>query len=199
MRKLVLHMHVTANNRIAKANGEFWEPFPWGEEEMAYLNERIRSADTWAFGRVMFEAIVPWWDSVARGQVPEDVPAVTAADQEFAQLLSQLTKIVFSRTLPPADDRVVLNGDIAAELADLKLRDGKDIMLSCGAVTLAPLVNTPGLVDELLIAVHPAVITDGPQLFNGLSADLALRLLETKVFAGGCLLLRYEVAQPANT
>jgi hypothetical protein len=42
MRTLVLHMQTTLNNRIANADGVFWEPFPWGEEEMAWLNRRFR-------------------------------------------------------------------------------------------------------------------------------------------------------------
>ena len=48
MRTLVVHMQTTLNNRIANADGVFWEPFPWGEEEMAWLNRRFRAADTWA-------------------------------------------------------------------------------------------------------------------------------------------------------
>jgi len=98
--------------------------------------------------------------------------------------------------LAPADDRAVISGDIADQLAALKDRAGKTIMLSCGPATLAPLASTPGLIDEYLIAVHPAAIGAGPQLLDGLSTDLALRLLEAKVFDSGCLILRYEVVSP---
>jgi dihydrofolate reductase len=62
--------------------------------------------------------------------------------------------------------------------------------------TLASLAGAPGLIDEYLIAMHPAVIGAGPQLFDGLSTDLALRLVEAKVFDGGCVVLRYEVVPP---
>jgi len=90
----------------------------------------------------------------------------------------------------------VISGDIADQLAALKDRAGKTIMLSCGPATLAPLASTPGLIDEYLIAVHPAAIGAGPQLLDGLSTDLALRLLEAKVFDSRCLILRYEVVSP---
>ena len=193
MRRIAVHMQATFNNRIASADGGFWEPFAWGEEEMAYLNQFFRAADTWALSRKLYEAIVPWWDAVARGEVPDGAPAITVADREFAAMLTNMTKVVFSRTLPPADDRVVLSGDIAEELAVLKRRAGKTILLSCGPATLAPLASTPGLIDEYLIAVHPAVICAGPQLFDGLSSDLVLRLIEAKVFGSGCVLLRYVV------
>jgi len=189
-------MQSTLNGRIADADGGFWEPFAWGQEEMAYLNQFFRTVDTWALSRKLYEAIVPWWDTVSRGEIPDGAPAITATDREFAAMLSGMSKVVFSRTLAPAEDRVVISGDIAGQLAALKRRTGRTIVLSCGPATLAPLASTPGLIDEYLIAVHPAAISAGPQLFDGLPADLALRLLEAKVFGGGCLVLRYEVTSP---
>jgi dihydrofolate reductase len=193
MRKVVVHMQTTLNNRIAKADGTFWEPFPWGEEETAYTNHFFRAADAWAMGRRTYEVIVPWWEVVARGEKPDGVAEVTAADREFAGLLAAMTKVVFSNTLPAAEDRVVVGGDIAAELAELKRQDGKDIILSGGPATLAPLASTPGLIDEYLIVVHPAVIGAGPGMFDDLSTDLALSLIEAKVFDGGAVVLRYQV------
>ena len=65
MRKIIVHMQSTLDNRIANAQGAFWEPFPWGEPEVAYVNQFFRTADTWALSRVMYDAIVPWWDGVA--------------------------------------------------------------------------------------------------------------------------------------
>lgn len=34
MRKIVVHLQSTLDNRIANAQGAFWEPFPWGEPEV---------------------------------------------------------------------------------------------------------------------------------------------------------------------
>jgi dihydrofolate reductase len=197
VRRLVVHMHTTLNNRVANADGGFWEPFAWDEDAMAYLTGFFRTADTWALSRTLYEAIVPWWETVARGEVPDDAPAVTAADREFAGHLSTMTKVVFSRTLAPSGDRVVLSGDLAEQLAALKQRPGKAIILSCGPATLAALASAPGLVDEYLIAVHPAATSAGPRLFDGLTTDLGLRLLDAEVFDGGCVVLRYEVAAPS--
>ena len=44
MRKIVVHMQSTLDNRIANAQGAFWEPFPWGEPEVAYVNQFFRTA-----------------------------------------------------------------------------------------------------------------------------------------------------------
>jgi dihydrofolate reductase len=93
MRTLVVHMQTTLDDRIANADGLCWESFPWGEEEMAWLIRRSRAADTWALGRRTYEAIVPWWDQVAAGEVPDAAPELTAADREFAALLRSMTKV----------------------------------------------------------------------------------------------------------
>ena len=192
MRKIVLHMQTTLDNRIANAQGAFWEPFPWGEEEMAYINERFRAADTWAMGRRLYEAVVPWWDTVARGEVPGDIAGTSDADRQFAQTLAGITKVVFSHTLAPARHRAVIHGDLAAELGALKRRDGSNIMLSCGPTTLAPLAATPGLIDEYLIVIHPAVLSNGPRLFEDMTTDLGFQLTDSKIFQGGCVVLRYQ-------
>jgi dihydrofolate reductase len=192
MRQIILHMHTTLDNRIANARGAFWEPFSWGGDEMAYINDRFRSADTWAMGRHVYEAVIPWWETVARGEIPDDVPDVSPVDREFSQILAGMTKLVFSRTLAATDRRVVLRDDLAAQLTTLKSRDGRDILLSCGPAALAPLAATPGLIDEYLLAVHPAVLTGGPRLFDDVSNGFALRLVESKIFESGCVILRYQ-------
>jgi RibD C-terminal domain len=55
---------------------------------------------------------------------------------------------------------------------------------------------TPGLIDEYLLVVHPAVIGAGPQLFEQIPTALALRLVEAKVFDAGAVVLRYAVLLP---
>jgi dihydrofolate reductase len=186
MRSLVVHMQTTLDGRIARPDGQFWEPFPWGEPESAYLNGFFRQADTWAMSRVMYDAIVPWWETVARGEVPGDVTELGPADQEFARILAGLRKVVFSRSRPGA-----LSGDLAAGLRAL---DGRTV-LSAGPATLGPLLDAAGLVDELLLAVHPVVLGEGPGLFDHATARRELRLLESRPFDGGAVVLRYAVGR----
>ena len=113
----------------------------------------------------------------------------------FATIQHGLLKLVFSTSLEPSADRRVIHGDLAAQLAALKAGDGADIILSCGPRTLAPLAATPGLIDEYVVAIHPAVLGEGPGLFDGLEADLALDLVESRIFEGGAVVLRYRVVE----
>jgi len=96
VRKIVVVMMSTLNNRIANAQGTFWEPFHWGEPEVAYVNQFYRAADTWALSRVLYDVIIPWWNGVASGQLPTDAPEITPAFAEFAQIQHRMTKVVFS-------------------------------------------------------------------------------------------------------
>lgn len=86
----------------------------------------------------------------------------------------------------------MIAGDVGAKLAEMKRREGNDILLTSGPATLAPLASTPGLIDEYLLSVSPAVVGAGPQLFEDVSNDLSLDLAVAKVFSGGAVLLRYR-------
>jgi dihydrofolate reductase len=193
MRKLVAHLQTTLNNRIATGAGTFWEPFPWGEPEIRHVNQAFAAADTWAMSRSMYDVIAPWWDTVAAGSAPDDAQPLTDADREFAAIYAGLTKVVFSTTLAQAEGRTVISGDVAGQLAAMKAGEGRDIILSCGPSTLGPLASAPKLIDEYLVAIHPAVVAGGRPMFDGLSADLALELRESKVFDAGAVVLRYGV------
>lgn len=191
MRKLIFNAQTTLNNRIADEHGAFWEPFPWGDTEQRFTNEIYRGCDTWVMSRKAFEVIVPWWTMVAAGQIPDDVPAVSDVDRDFARIFAATEKIAISNTMPATGEQRVISGDVAAGLRALKHEPGADIILSVGPETLAPLLRAPGLIDELLLVIHPAVIPAGPRLFD--DAALTLRLLAATPFEGGAIVVRYAV------
>ena len=193
MRNIIVMMQTTLNNKIAIDQGVFWEPFPWGDQEMEVVNEHFRQCDTWVMGRRLYEAVMPWWEVVASGQIPDDVAAVSDIDRDFADILKDMTKVVVSHSMEPTDQREVIAGDIGARLLDMKSQPGRNVMLSAGPETLGPLLDAPGLVDELLLPVHPVVLPTGPGLFDKVTRQLALRPIEITRFEGGALLLRYSV------
>jgi dihydrofolate reductase len=192
MRKVIYHTQTTVDGRIAREDGELWEPFPWGETEIAYVNGFFRATDTWILGRQMHDVIVPWWSQVAAGNPPEQAGDLGAASLDFGQIFGGLRIAVFSRTLDDGPGRTVLRGDPVEQLAALKREDGRDIMLSCGPALLGQVAP---LVDEYLLAVSPVVLAGGKRIFDDLQRDIPLRLAHAEVFDGGAIVLRYQVQQ----
>lgn len=197
MRKITVHMQTTLDGRISKPSGLFWEPFPWGDEETAYINQRFAAADTWVMSGRLYRFVVPYWEQVAAGTAPDIGVAPSKERDDFSRILEKLTKVVFSRTLAddPQTRRVVRAGDLAAQLRELKERPGADIIASFGPSVLGPLASVPGLIDEYLVVIHPAALSAGPRMFDHLTRDLALRLIDARVFDAGAVVLRYAVTE----
>jgi dihydrofolate reductase len=196
MRKLIVYMTITVDGFIAKADGTLWDAFPWPEEMQEFTNEFFRRVDTAIYGRLTYEAIVPWWGAVAKGNYPADVP-ITEREIEFANILQGITKVVLSRTMnDQRTDAVVIKGDVVRNVAELKEQPGGDIVLHGGAGLVAELAQAD-LIDEYMLFVSPAAIGAGKPLFAGVQRELSLRLLETRVFNSAFTLLRYEPAQRA--
>lgn len=201
MRTIVAHMHATLDGRISKPDGLFWEPFPWGEEETAHVNRMFVAADTWVMSRKVYEFVIPYWERVAAGTAPDTGVAESPARDELAQILVGLNKVVLSRTLQddPAARRAVISGDVISRLRELKQGDGADIIASFGPRTLGPLASEPGLIDEYLLVIHPAVLTAGPRMFEHLTRDLHLHLQDARVFDAGAAVLRYSTLERAES
>lgn len=186
-------MQTTLDNRIAESFGVFWEPFAYGDAEQEYMNHWWKETDTWIMGRRLYEAVAPWWEVVARGGLPNDLPEMTASTREFGRIFDGLEKFVVSNTLESTTERTVMSGDVASQLEELKAGPGKRIVLSCGPALFGHLVSVTGLIDELHLVVHPAVIASGPRLFEEMETGLALELIEAITFEAGSVLLRLRV------
>ncbi len=197
MRKVTVHMQTTLDGRISKPDGFFWEPFPWGDAETAHVNQSFAAVDTWVMSGRVYEFVVPYWEQVAAGTAPDIGVAPSKERDDFARILQKLTKVVFSHTLAddPDTHRTVLSGDLTAHLRELKQQPGADIIASFGPSVLGPLASVPGLIDEYLVVIHPAALAAGPRMFESLTRDLALRLIDSRAFDAGAVVLRYAVSE----
>ena len=201
MRIVTVVMQITLDGRISNADGQFWQPFAWGEEETAYLNEVYVRADTWFMSRKLYERVVPYWEQVAAGNSPDTDVQDSPASLEFARILGGMRKVVLSRTLPNdlATRREVKSGNAVQHLQELKEQDGADIVASFGPETLGPLADAPGLIDEYLLVIHPAVLASGPRLFDHLTRDLGFTVASARIFDGGAAVMRYRTLEAAHT
>ena len=157
------------------ADGEFNE----------YAAAMLDSADTLVFGRVTYELMAGYWP--ARGAA-EDDPLVAAK-------MNALEKVVFSRTLEKTgwnNARLAMAG-VGEEIGEIKKRPGKDILV-LGSGSIVSECARLGLVDEYRIMVNPVILGRGLTLFKDMPGRLKLKLVKTRTFRSGNVLLCYEPA-----
>ena len=70
----------------------------------------------------------------------------------------------------------------------MKQQPGKDLMLQCGTGLVSTFIQS-GLIDEYRIGVVPIILGAG-----NLKDKLNLKLLKTKTFNSGLVLLHYQLA-----
>lgn len=113
--------------------------------------------------------------------------------------MNSIPKLVASRTLAePLDwNAKLISGDVAEEIAKLKLEPGKDIEMYGSALLLQTLMKH-NLVDEYRVWVHPLVIGSGTRLFTEGGHCAELRLVSSKTLSSGVVILTYEPANRAQ-
>ncbi len=157
------------------------------EEKLEYFTHLMREVDLQVFGRKTYQLMVPYWPEVAKDQ------SATKADTEFARAFDSIKKIVFSRSLDSIEDRNtrIIRGNLRDEILKLKQEEGKDILV--GGVSIPSQLMELGLVDEYRFVVGPIVAGEGRRLFEDTSLPerLRLKLVESKNFKSGSVLLRY--------
>ncbi|WP_067476807.1 dihydrofolate reductase family protein [Nocardia amamiensis] len=148
---------------------------------VAELREQAAASDAVLFGRVTFEQMRGYWPNRT-----DDTSGVT-------DHLNKVTKYVVSRSLrePEWDNTVILRGPLAEEIAAIKAAPGRDIVAT-GSIRLVRALVAADLVDEYRLFVYPVVLGAGERLFADAPRLPALRLVETRPFRSGVVLLRYR-------
>jgi dihydrofolate reductase len=120
-------------------------------------------------------------------------PVATTDDPIIADKMNNFSKIVFSRTLEKAEwhNTRLVKENIAEEVAKLKQQAGKDLIIFGSSNLAASFINL-GLLDEFRIMVNPVVLGNGKPLFEGIHDKLHLKLIKTKTFHSGNILLYYQ-------
>ena len=182
MRKVILFNMVTLDGFFEGPNGEIdWHNAD--EEFNEFAVDQVKSADGLIFGRVTYELMASYWPT----------PAAQADDPMVAEKMNTMPKIVFSRTLDKVEwnNTRLVKGDAVKEISQLKQEPGKDLLIF-GSADLASTLTNLGLIDEYRIMVNPVVLGKGKPLFKDVKEKLNLRLLKTKTFGNGNVLLYYE-------
>ena len=153
------------------------------EEFNDFAIAQLEDVDTLLFGRLTYEMMAGYWPT----------PQARTDDPVVAGKMNSLGKLVFSHSMsePQWENTRLVRDDFAAEVAGLKAQPGKD-MIIFGSSDLAVSFLEQDLLDECRIMVNPVVLGDGKPLFHGIHDRLKLKLLRTRVFHSGNVLLYYE-------
>jgi dihydrofolate reductase len=135
------------------------------------------------FGRVTYELMASYWPT----------EGAKRDDPEVAALMNSLPKLVFSKTLQKVEweNTTLVKNNFAEAVSKLKQETGKDIAIF-GSSDLTVTLMEHGLVDEYRIMINPVVLGDGKPLFKGIKNKINLKLIKTKTFKSGNVLLYYE-------
>jgi dihydrofolate reductase len=191
MRKLIVCNIVSLDGFFSGPGGNVMVmPFDNGFSD--YNAERLRVADTLLLGRKSYEVFRSYWPAIA-----DDV-SQPAVEREISRLNTAVEKVVVSDSLKRdavegwGPTRVVRRADAYAEIAALKGKPGRDILVFGSHVLWNDLL-AHGLVDELHFMIGAGVVGEGVRVFETRPPG-SLRLLDTRNFEGSSLLLaRYAV------
>ncbi len=156
------------------------------EELHQHYNELLLDSGSIIYGRITYQLMESSWPDIVKN------PTGNRAIDEFAVTIQNIPKIVFSHTLTNVEweNAKLARGDLKEEVLVLKQQKGKDILV--GSPSLIVALTKLNLIDEYQLCVHPVILGTGLPLFKNITNKVILRLLKTKTFGSGSIVLYYE-------
>jgi len=168
--------------------------FDWAmpdEEVHRFINNLERTADTYLYGRRMYETMMVW-------ETDPNLAADSPLTQDFAEIWQSANKIVYSKALAATSTRktqIERNFNPEA-IQQLKKTAQHDILI--GGPELAAHAFRSGLIDECHLFLTPIIVGGGKQSLPD-HVRLELELLEERRFGNGTVFLRYRAGQGRAT
>jgi dihydrofolate reductase len=132
------------------------------------------------FGRRTYEQFFSYWPH--------------QGDNPFTEVLNRARKYVASTTLSeplPWENSTLLAGDAADAVAELRERDGADLVV-LGSGKLIQSLLRRGLIDTFVLLIHPLVIGSGSRLFEEGAMPARFRLADSIATTTGVVIATYE-------
>ena len=156
------------------------------EEIHEHYNDLLRNAGGLIYGRITYQLMESYWPSVVRN------PTGNKPMDDFAVLIDDIPKIVYSRTLKNVvwKNSTLKKEIIKEEILELKQQAGKNLF--AGSPSLIVALTNLDLIDEYQLCVHPVILGNGLPLFKNIKDRIDLKFLKTKTFGCGAVMLYYE-------
>lgn len=186
MRKLIAALNMTLDGVFDHTAG-----LP-DEEIHQHYTELLGQGDAILYGRITYQ-LMEFWRTVLEN------PSEEKSMNDFAKAIDKIPKIVFSRTMKNAEptaigwkSATIAKRDLKDEVLELKQQSGKDILV--GSRSLIIQLLKLNLIDEFQLCIHPVISGTGLPLFEHLKERTLLKLIKTKTFSAGAVMLYYEPA-----
>jgi len=153
-----------------------------------HYTELLDKSGAILYGRITYQ-LMQFWQPLLKN------PSGEKSMDEFAVAIDKLPKIVFSHTLKTTEweSAKLSNQVLEKEVSELKKQSSKDILV--GSRSLIIQLMQLNLIDEFQLCVHPVVVGKGLPLFDKINNRTFFKLLKTKIFDSGAIVLYYEPAQ----
>jgi dihydrofolate reductase len=186
MRKIIVFDLVTLDGLFAGPSGEIdWHNY---DDEMGrHSVEQLKSLGALIFGKTTYELMASYWPT----------PDGVKGEPVVAGIMNSIPKIVFSKTLKEVRDGPlwknvkVFHKIKPEEIIKMKEQAGGDIAIF-GSGTVVQQLTSLGLIDEYRLIVNPLILGNGKPLFKDIKDKLKLKLVNTRVFKNGNVLLCYK-------
>ncbi len=161
------------------------------DEIHQHYTDLLRHADAILFGRVTYQLMEFWRTLVEK-------PSGEKSMDDFAVVIDNIPKIVFSRTLESVNWKSarLANQTIEKEILELKQQAGKDILI--GSRSLILQLMKLDLIDQYHLCIHPMVAGGGLPLFEDIDRTV-FKLKKTRIFGNGTVMLYYEPTTKSAT
>lgn len=156
------------------------------EEIHDHYTELLKEGDAILYGRITYQ-LMQYWQTLIKN------PSGEKSMDDFAMAIDKIPKIVFSHTLKNTDwdSAKFSNQTIEEEVLELKQQSGGAILV--GSRSLIIQLMKHNLIDEYQFCVYPVIAGAGLPLFENINERTILKLIKTKTFGGGAVILYYKL------
>lgn len=192
MGQLVVDMFVTLDGVIQAPGGPDEDRgggFPHGGWQEPYIDQGslevigkgLERMDALLLGRKTYDIFADYWPKAP-------------ADDPFAIKLNSVPKYVASRTLKTVDwhNSALITGEFKAAIERIKKDHDETHVI--GSADLVQSLLSAGLVDRFVLLAYPIILGTGKRLFPEGVPPTAFKLIESRPFKGGAILMVYEPA-----
>lgn len=174
----------TAEERAAGFGRGGWAIGKGDDGTREFIADTYRRADAFLFGRRTYDLFASSWGTIDEMRTHPVGVALNNAPKYVAS--STLVDPVWSGT-------TVLHDDLAASIAELKAKPGRELQVH-GSGELVRWLLAHDLVDEMTLIVVPVILGQGARLFPQDGPDVELDLLHSRVDSNGVAIQSYRPA-----